>query len=54
MPLFKLNLEGSKIIFIKKRNFPRHITRKINYGDIYSASMLELSDYQGSLAPKRG
>lgn len=54
MSLFNLNLKGSRIILIKEDNFfSKYITGKINCGDIYPASIMRLSDNQGSLASKR-
>lgn len=54
MSLFNLNLEGSRIILIKEdTSFSKCITGKINCGDIYPASIMRLSDNQGSLASKR-
>ena len=53
MFLFKLNLEGSKITLIKEFFFfTKYITGRINCGEVYSASIVRLSDNQGSLTSK--
>lgn len=55
MSLFNLKLED-RIILIKEDKFffsSKYITGKINCGDIYPASIMRLSDNQGSLASER-